>query len=68
METDNKILSILENAREEAWAEYHTVCHLSGIEMRMVVKGLPVHFGEIIRAWDFAIELDSVIEWHKGSN
>lgn len=68
METDSKILSILENAREMAWADYRAICRLSGIEMQMVAKGLPVHFGEIIKAWDFATELDSIIEWHKGSN
>lgn len=67
MQTDNKILAILEDAREKAWADYRTVCHLSGVEMRMSAMSLPVHYGEIRKAWNFAIELDSVIEWHKGS-
>ena len=67
MQTDQKILAILEEAGNKAWADYRTICHLSGVEMEMAAKGLPVHYGDIRKAWDFAIEVDSVIEWHKGS-
>ena len=67
MQTDNKILAILEEAGNKAWTDYRTICCLSGGEMRMVAKGLPVHYGDIRKAFDLAIELDSIIEWHKGS-
>ena len=60
------ILSILENASVLAWQNYRTICTLSGAEMRMVAKGLPVHYGDIRKAYEWACEVDSIIEWHRG--